>query len=241
MPSNEISGAAITARQRVSDTGTILYHDNLDLAIEECGRIINELIPFVYDTPRIIKVIGDDAKQELVKVNEPDDPLHDITAGRYSVSVSTGPSTVTRRIEAADHMMNLINAMPQVAVLIADLLVSAQDWPMADEIARRLRAQLPPGVLDPKDMTPEQQAAAQSAAQDQQGQKELMIRQAVEDFLKTQSETALNMARAKNFETTADATTARVNTEAVTAASQAAERELQGHLDAAKLAHGGGQ
>jgi hypothetical protein len=45
MPSNEISGAAITARQRVSDTGSILYHDNLDLAIEECGRVINQLIP----------------------------------------------------------------------------------------------------------------------------------------------------------------------------------------------------
>lgn len=237
MPSNEISGAAINARQRVSDTGTILYHDNLDLAIEECGRVINQLIPFAYDTPRIIKVIGDDAKEELVAINA--DGAPDISAGKYTVSVSTGPSTVTRRIEAADHMMNLINAAPQVAPIIMDLLVQAQDWPMADEIARRLRSQLPPGVLDPKDMSPEQRQAAQSAAQDQDAQKRLMMQQAVEDYMKTQSETALNMARAKNFDVTADATGARVQNEAVNIASQAAEREMNAHLKVTELAHGG--
>jgi hypothetical protein len=66
-----------------------------------------------------------------------------------------------------------------------------------------------------------------------------MIRTAVADWMKTQSETALNSARAHNFVVTADAQSARVQTEAVTAASQAAERELQGHLDVARIAHGG--
>jgi hypothetical protein len=108
-------------------------------------------------------VLGDDGKEELVKINDDsDDPSPDLSIGKYSVSVSTGPSTTTRRIEAADHMMNLINAMPETASLIADLIVAAQDWPMADEIARRLRAQLPPGILDPKDMTPEQIAQQQA-------------------------------------------------------------------------------
>jgi hypothetical protein len=40
MPSNEVSGAAIMARQRVSDTGTIIYHDNLNMAIEQAGMIM---------------------------------------------------------------------------------------------------------------------------------------------------------------------------------------------------------
>jgi hypothetical protein len=65
MPSNEVSGVAIQARQRVSDTGTVIYHDNLTLAQEECGRVMNELIGTVYDTPRIVKVLGQDAKGKM--------------------------------------------------------------------------------------------------------------------------------------------------------------------------------
>jgi hypothetical protein len=41
MPSNEVSGAAIVARQRVSDTGTVLYQDNSD-GRERGGRPCSE-------------------------------------------------------------------------------------------------------------------------------------------------------------------------------------------------------
>lgn len=239
MPSNEVSGVAIMARQRVSDTGTIIYHDNLNHAIEQCGIVMNELVSTVYDAPRIIKVLGTDAKQDMQVINAMDDPRSvDITVGKYSVSCVTGPSTATRRIEASESMMNLINAAPQVAPLIMDLLVQAQDWPMAEEIARRMRLTLPPGILSPSDMTPEQVQGMQQQQQDAQVNRELQLRQVVADWLKSQSETAMNLARARNFAAEADATPARINTEAMTAASQAAERELAGHLEAIKTVGG---
>ncbi len=240
MPSNEVSGAAIMARQRVSDTGTIIYNDNLTDAIEQCGMVINELIPIVYDTPRIVKVIGDDAKQALQVINDPNNPESvDLTLGKYSVSVVEGASTATKRIEAAEHMMTLINAMPQVASSIADLIVSAQDWPMAEEIARRLRLLLPPGMLDPKDMSPQQQQAQQAGQAQQQQSQQMALRAAVADYMKTQSEIALNTARAHNFEAAADAGQQRANIEQANAASEAAQRELAGNLDVVRAAHGG--
>ncbi len=240
MPSNEVSGAAIMARQRVSDTGTIIYNDNLTDAIEQCGMVINELIPIVYDTPRIVKVIGDDAKQALQVINDPNNPESvDLTLGKYSVSVVEGASTATKRIEAAEHMMTLINAMPQVASSIADLIVSAQDWPMAEEIARRLRLLLPPGMLDPKDMSPQQQQVQQAGQAQQQQSQQMALRAAVADYMKTQSEIALNTARAHNFEAAADAGQQRANIEQANAASEAAQRELAGNLDVVRAAHGG--
>lgn len=238
MPSNEVSGAAITARQRVSDTGTVIYHDNLTLAQEECGRTINELIASVYDTPRIVKTIGDDAKENMVAINQVEKPETDITSGKYSVTVKTGPNYATKRIEASEHMMTLINAMPQTAAIIADLIIKAQDWPGADEIARRLELMLPPGLIDPKDMTPEQQARSQQAQQGQAQQQQQATALATAQYLKLASETALNNSRAGKFAMESQIAPQKANTEAAEAASLETSRQLQDHLETIRVADG---
>lgn len=243
MPSNEVSGAAISARQRVSDVGTIIYHDNLDMAIEQCGVVINALMPAVYDTPRIIKVLGEDGKQSLAAINapnetDPEHPLNDITAGKYSVTVSTGPSTETKRIESSENMLNLINAMPQTAAIIADLIVEAQDWPGADKIAARLRMMLPPGLVDPKDMTPQEQQAAMSKEAQGNQQAQVALYQSIGKFLMDQSTAAVNNARARNFTVEADLAPAEQARKQTDTASQAAHRELTGSLDAIRVADG---
>jgi hypothetical protein len=244
MPSNEVSGAAIMARQRVSDTGSIIYHDNLNMAMEECGTVCNALISTTYDTPRIVKIIGGDDKQQLAAINQPnaadpEHPLNDITAGKYSVTVTTGPSTETKRIEASENMMNLINAMPQTAAIIADLLVQAQDWPMADEIARRLRMMLPPGIINPADMTPEEQNAAMQKEAQGNTMAQIQLYQQIGEFLKTQSEATVNNARARNFATQADLAPGEAMRKQTDTASQAAHRELQGSLESIRVADQG--
>jgi hypothetical protein len=69
----------------------------------------------------------------------------------------------------------MVNAMPQTMAVAADKIVEAQDWPGADEIAKRLRSQLPPGMVAETDLTEEEQRAAQQqqavAEQQQQLQK----------------------------------------------------------------------
>lgn len=238
MPSNEVSGAAITARQRVSDTGTIIYHDNLTLAQEECGRTMNELISSVYDTARTVKTVGEDAKENMVAINQVGKPETDITIGKYNVTCKTGPNYATKRIEASEHMMNLLNAMPQVGAVIADLVIKAQDWPGADEIARRLELMLPPGLLDPKDMTPEQQQRAAAAQQGQQQQQQMQMQLANAQYLKTSSETALNNSRAAKFAVETDIAPQKQMTQDAEAASLEVHRQLQGHLETIRVADG---
>lgn len=239
MPSNEVSGAAINARVRVSDTGTALYQDNLGKAIEECGRVANDLVPVVYDTARIIKVLGADSTELMQAINDSSDPKSiDITVGKYSVTASTGASYATKRQEQAEAMMSLAQSMPETLSVASDLIVEAQDWPGADKIAERLKKALPPGLLDPSEMTPAI-AQAQQAAGSQRAQAQQQAQQtAAAAYMAQTSQAAMNFARARNYETQADAIPGKLQNESLSTASEVSAREMQSNLDSIKVATG---
>jgi hypothetical protein len=176
--SNEVSGRAIIARQRVGEIGSVVYLDNIDNAIEEAGRVINDLIPSVFDTERVIKIIDIDdlgeEEEKLVVINGETDDRPDITIGKYTVTVKTGPSQVTRRLDAQEGMLNMVNAMPEFMQVVAPEIVEAQDWPGAGKIAKRLRKQL--GQVEEKDLSDEEKQAI--AAQQEQAARERKIAEA---------------------------------------------------------------
>lgn len=170
--SNEISGKAIMARQQEGDVATIIYHDNLNAAIGEVGDVVNQLIPVAYDTIRSLRVIGMDEKDSIQTFNDPNDPQSiDLTKGKFQVSIETGPSYTTQRMYAAEAMMEAVKVNPQLMMVAGDLLVKAQDWPGAFEIAERLKKTMPQEIIaDEKELTPEEQQAAaeaQAAAQEE--------------------------------------------------------------------------
>lgn len=156
--SNETSGRAIMARQREGDVATFHFIDNLSRAIRHTGRILIDLIPKVYTGERILRVMGEDGTPESVKISDksaapelgPDGnpvedehgdivmAIHNITAGKYDLTVTSGPSFTTRREEAAMQMTEFIRAFPQAAPVVGDILARNLDWPGADEIAKRL-------------------------------------------------------------------------------------------------------
>lgn len=67
--------------------------------------------------------------------------------GKYDVTVSTGPSFNTKRMEAADAMSNILQAVPELWHVFGDQAIRAMDWPGADKMARRMRATIPPNIL----------------------------------------------------------------------------------------------
>lgn len=152
--SNETSGKAVLARQREGDTGTFVLIDNWTRAIRYTGKILVDLIPKIYDTARMLRIVGEDGKIEELPINQvggmgPDgEPIltNDVTIGSYDVSIEMGPSYSTKRAEAKDGMGQLIQSVPDMFPLIGDLFVKAQDWPMADKISERLALNLPPAI-----------------------------------------------------------------------------------------------
>ena len=199
--SNEVSGKAIMARQRVGELGNVIYLDNLNEAMKECGRVINQLIPYVYDTPRVVKVLGDDDEMNMdfIRINYGDDESIDITKGKYNVTISTGPSTETKRIETAEAMMSAVNAMPDVFGVAADLIAEAQDWPKSDQISRRLRNRMPPEILG-DELTPEQQQQAQLQAQKQEMAEQLMVAEQQAKIAETSARAAEAQMRTKKLQ-----------------------------------------
>ncbi len=149
--SNETSGKAIMARQREGDVSTFHFIDNLSKSLAHAGRIMVDLIPMIYDTARVVRTLGLDGSTQNVQVNAPTvhkgvERIFDLKAGKYDVVVETGPSYTTQREEAANQMIELLRAFPQAAPFIGDLLAKNLDWPGADEIAKRLKAMLPPQI-----------------------------------------------------------------------------------------------
>ena len=155
------SGRAIMALKKESDVGSYLYIDNFARAVRHTGNIVNDLIPHIYDTERTIRIMGEDGKIDVLEINKSKglDPKtgetafeRDITVGSYDVVATVGPSYTTRREEAKEGMIAFVQAAPETGALILDKIAKAQDWPMADDIAKRLRATLPPKILKMEEM-----------------------------------------------------------------------------------------
>ncbi len=162
MTSNERSGKAILARQRESDVGTYHYADNLARAVRHIGRQLVDLIPKIYDTARVARILGEDGEPSTVKMN-PDqeepvkkimgpggvvvDKIYNPRVGKYDVRVITGPGYATKRQEALESMAQLLQGNPQLWQVAGDLFVKNMDWPGAQDLAKRLQKTLDPKVM----------------------------------------------------------------------------------------------
>jgi hypothetical protein len=213
--SNEKSGVAIRERKMEAQTNTSVYADNMVKAITQTGKILCSMIPKVYDTRRIIRILGEDDQEKQVVINEMvvqngmAYPVNDVTMGTYDVRISVGPSYQTKRQEASEGMMAFLQAVPQAGPVVADLIAKMQDWPEADRVAERLRKMLPPGMAEKEnEQSPEAQQAAQMAQQ-QQAQA-MQQQQAAMQMEMAKAEAEIRKAQAEAKEAEADAIKAEV-------------------------------
>lgn len=179
-PGPDQSGKAILARQKQGEIGNVNWIDNLGRALWHYGRICLDLIPHIYDTPRVLNILGLDDQRRDVTINQQYEDaqgvqrLYDVRKGRYNVTLTIGPNYESRRQEAVASMLQLVSAAPQMLPIIGDLLVGEMDWPMARQIAARLKKTLPPPLQEPEQGGPPpvppqiQQQMAMMAEQNQQ-------------------------------------------------------------------------
>jgi len=172
--SNETSGRAIEIRQREGDVSTFHFIDNLSRSIRYAGRILLDLIPKVYSTARIVRVLGEDMAPENVAIAPPEQQqemmaqiqakgqaiarIFDITAGKYDLTVKAGPSFTTQREQTRAELVEIIRAYPDAATILGPMYLRNSDWPGADKAADLLeqsagqeqapqQPQIPPEVI----------------------------------------------------------------------------------------------
>jgi len=196
--SNERSGKAILARQRESDVGTYHYVDNLARAVRHVTRQLVDLIPKIYDTQRIARIIGEDGETKMAKIDptqqEPVrviqdqngvtiEKIYNPSVGKYDVVVTTGPNYATKRQESLEAMAQLLQGNPELWAVAGDLFVKNMDWPGAQEMAKRFAKTIDPKLTSEADESPALQAANQQIQA--MGQEMEQMHQMIQNFSKS--------------------------------------------------------
>jgi hypothetical protein len=148
----EKSGKAIQARQNQSDNGTYHIFDNCAKAMRHAGRIIVDLIPEVIDTERAIKILGEDQKTKIVKVNQEfstDGKIYDVRVGEYDVLVETGPSFLSKQQETASNLRDLSQNDPVLIQSTRDLVMKYLGMP--SDVIERVTKTIPQNLLSDQD------------------------------------------------------------------------------------------
>jgi hypothetical protein len=241
MTSNETSGVAIARRESQSDTGQYAYIDNTLAAIQTSGRIIVNMIPDIYNTERTIRIIGEDAKEKLVRlgIQNLQDKIYDLSIGKYDVAIDASPSYATQREELVAKLQALLPSMPQEQIaIVTDILFDSLDMPGAAKIAERLKKLLPEHILSEDERIPkteeqlqmEEEAKQQQAMQMQQAAELEQMKVAIEQLkLQTQQmklQTEQAQIEQEQLKTAADTQIAKLRLDQETIRLQQQELEL---------------
>lgn len=148
---NEVSGKAIDARTRQGSYSTFVAFNSINRAITAGGTIVNQMIPRVYDSERVLNLMTPDKGRQNITVNQADEYgniKNDLTKGTFEVKLQAGPSYEGQKAEALQSLNLALQASPEIFNLIADLY--AENLPLLNtiEIKNRLKTIVPPEILE---------------------------------------------------------------------------------------------
>jgi hypothetical protein len=205
------SGIGIQRLKVQGETATFHFPDNLVRGLHYEAKVLIDLIPKIYDAPRIVRILGLGGEESAAQLDpsleqayaKQDGEIKDVfnpMVGKYDVTIDTGPSFQTQRQEAAAALTELATKNPQLMQVAGDLIVRSYDFPGADEIAKRLAKTLPPGLKEEDEDNPEQQQLMQAMQQMEQMQQAGMQLEQQVDELKGAKEEAIQAKLAADAE-----------------------------------------
>lgn len=147
----DASGRAIEIRSDEAAGATYLYYDNLLRSLKKTGVILCDMIPRVYDTQRIVSIIGNDDATDYVQLHIPymdektneKKKLNDWAAMRYSIDISTGAATKVKKRQLVETLERILVAAPNLWNVVGDLLFRNLDVPGAEALAERMEKMIP--------------------------------------------------------------------------------------------------
>jgi hypothetical protein len=198
-----VSGVALKRRQGMTDVAHFDYADNLSRSLKHLGNVLSDLIPHIYDVPRMQRIIGDDGVPSMSQINQKVvDPMtqavikvkNDMTGGAYDTVVDTGPGYQTKREEAADAMLQLLSTPlgETVAANAGDVVIRSLDFPESETIADRIAANIPAANIDKDSDIPPK---AQMMIKTLQGQLQQMQQQSMALELELKAKHGLEQMR----------------------------------------------
>lgn len=153
----EQSGRAILARKEQGEIGNANYADNFKRALISEGQLLLDWIPIVYEKATLLRIIGKNGQPQQIVLHGGDEEaaqalaarrgieqIYDASLGRYEVTVSVGPSFVSKRAEAVQNMTELMKVIPpEMAAVTAPRMVKELDFPGAHALSEAMELALP--------------------------------------------------------------------------------------------------
>jgi len=168
---NEVSGKAIDARTQQGSYATYLTFSAINNAIAAGGKILNQMIPRVYDAERIMTLMTPDKGRQTITVNTYDEYgakiENDLRKGEFQVKLLPGPSWEGQKQQALDSLTMIVQANPSLFPMFADLIAENLPLPNTIEIKNRLKTLVPKEVLQAGESGEMPEKAHQPSAQDQ--------------------------------------------------------------------------
>lgn len=146
----DISGKARRERKIEGSMSSYIYQDNLNQAIEQGGRVVLDLLPFIYPEERSVILSKKDGRSDSITLNKEGEHgkvENRIDKGNYDIEISTGPSFAVQQEIALEFLQQTIQAYPQAFPLIADLWAKNLDVQFMPQMAERFKTIVPPQVL----------------------------------------------------------------------------------------------
>ena len=171
---NEVSGVAIQQRQLAGDMGSLEFLDNLNYAVSTVGNILCDIIPKVYPTKKMRRIILDDEREVNVILNNriideetgTEHSINNIGMARYSANSIAGPQFASQRAEFLSALTEIAKTNPDILSGALDLLVKFMDFPGGRLLERRLKMMIPRQFLSEEEqqMLPEPQPSPEEQA-----------------------------------------------------------------------------
>jgi len=208
----DISGKARRERKLEGSMSAYVYFDNLNQAIEQGGRIVNDLLPYIIgDEERHMNISKRDGTSSSIIMNKAEGEgdmrkvINQLAPGDFDVEIDTGPSFAVQKDISLEFFADTLKAFPQAFPLIADLWASQLDLQQMPTIKERFQTLVPPEIIakekgeqpPPKQPDPQQQmmqaemALKQAQIQEKQGalqiqMEELQIKKQKQELEKAQ-------------------------------------------------------
>lgn len=149
------SGVALRTRLLSGGSNAYEFTDNLQRAVQITQEMLIDMIPTVYDTERVVRIVGEDEVEDYVTVNGVDEKkgiMVVLAKGAYDVTVTIGPAYATARQENIDKLMEATAALPVIQEVGADIIVKNLDIEDGDELRKRIRKKyIAAGLIQPTD------------------------------------------------------------------------------------------
>lgn len=154
------SGVALNTKIKQGNNASNVFIDNINVALEQVGRVCIGMMPHVYDTTRELTIRDKDDKPKTITINEPaanGSYLNEIKIDDYSVTVEAAGNFEAQRMEELKLLLQYIPNDPALMSVCRDLLVKRFNLEDKEEFVERARMVLPPEIkaqLDGEELPP---------------------------------------------------------------------------------------